>query len=486
MIVAPVLISFITALLTYLCRKNSLLLRGVSLAGSVAALAVAVHLFLLVDEGGGQTVQIGNWQSPFGISFAVGLFSSLMLVGSSLVALVGNLCMQALLNRQWELRGYYTLFHFMMMGVFGAFSTGDLFNLYVWYEVMLAASFFLVAMSRYRTSVTGAYKYAVLSILSSVAFLIGIAFIYNTAGSLDIGDLIQYQRTYGQNLGVVVGLCCLVMAFSVKSALFPFFFWMPAAYPVTLTAVAGVFAGFLTKVGVYSLMRILVPVSTLPGSERLLPLLYVLALISMILGVLGALSRDNMKGILAFHSTSQIGYMVLGLSMGTSAGIAACVFYMIHHMLVKTNLFFTVAVMEKVTGTSFVSESGGLWKARPLLGLVFAFSALSLVGVPPLSGFWAKVLTLEAALIEERWLAVAMALVVSLLTLMSMLKIWNGVFWKPAVSSLPENDRQGRVRWLGVPLLTMTLLILGVGLGFQPLVNLTERIAQELLDGGRG
>ncbi|AFY01920.1 complex I subunit 5 family protein [Bdellovibrio bacteriovorus] len=484
MIVAPVLISFVTAILTYLCRKNSILLRCVSLAGSVAALAASVHLFLRVEEGGIQTMQIGNWQAPFGISFSVGLLAGVMLVGSSLVALCGNMSMQALLNRQWELRGYYSLFHFMMMGVFGAFSTGDLFNLYVWYEVMLASSFFLVAMSRYRTSVTGAYKYAVLSILSSVAFLIGIAFIYNTAGSLDIVDLIQYQRTYGQNLGVVVGLCCLVMAFSVKSALFPFFFWMPAAYPVTLTAVAGVFAGFLTKVGVYSLLRILVPVAALPGSERLLPLLYVLALISMILGVLGALSRDNMKGILAFHSTSQVGYMVLGLSLGTSAGIAACVFYMIHHMLVKTNLFFSVAAMEKVTGTSFVSESGGLWKARPVLGAVFAFSALSLIGVPPLSGFWAKVLTLQAALVEERWLAVAMALAVSLLTLMSMLKIWNGVFWKPAVSSLPENDRQGRVRWLVVPLLTMTLLILAVGLGFQFLMSLTERMAQELMEGG--
>lgn len=484
MIMAPVLISFITALLTLMCRKNSLLLRGVSFFGALISVASAVFLFLQVRNQGPQVMHLGNWPAPFGISFSVGLLAAVMLVGSSVVSFCGNLAMMAVLNRQWELRGIYTLFHFMMMGVFGAFSTGDLFNLYVWFEVMLAASFFLVAMSRYRTSVTGAYKYAVLSILSSMAFLIGIAFIYNTAGSLDIADVISYQKTFGQSLGIVVGLSCLVMAFSVKAALFPVFFWMPAAYPVTLTAVAGVFAGFLSKVGVYSLLRLLIPVSTLPGSENLLQLLYVLALFSMLLGVLGALSRDNMKGILSFHSTSQVGYIVLGLSLGTSMGLAACVFYMLHHMLVKTNLFFAVAAMEKASGTSFVSESGGLWKARPVLGAVFAFSALSLIGVPPFSGFWAKVLTLQAALAEGQWLAVTMALVVSLFTLMSMLKIWGGVFWKPAVSSLPENDRQGRSPWLLLPLLLMSILILSVSLGFQPLMSLAEQVAQELLQGG--
>lgn len=480
MIAAPVLISFAFALATLLLRRWSLALRLVSLLGTLCSLMAGLWILIKVWEHGPQRMQIGNWPAPFGISFDVGMLGALMICGSALVAFCGQWAMQSLLSRRWEILGFYSLYHFLMMGVYGSFSTGDLFNLYVWFEVLLAASFFLVALSRHRTSVTGSFKYAVLSILSSVAFLLGIAFVYASAGSLDLTDIVQQQQLHGQSLSMVVGLSFLAIAFLVKAGVFPFFFWLPASYPVTLTAVGAVFSGFLTKVGIYSLLRILSPVFAFGGSEKMLPFLYCLGLASMLLGVLGALSRDNMKGILTFHGTSQMGYILLGLSLGGQAGIVACVFYLLHHMMVKTNLFLSVAYMEKVGGTSMVSESGGLWNARPWLGGLFAISALSLIGIPPLSGFWAKVFTVQAVLEQERWVGVLMCLGVSLFTLMSMLKIWNGVFWKRAPRDLPERD-SARLRWMLVPLVILNLSIVAMGLGFPQVKLAAAKVAQEIL-----
>ncbi|WP_347359003.1 proton-conducting transporter membrane subunit [Bdellovibrio sp.] len=482
MIAAPVLISFVFALITLLLRRHSVGLRAVSLLGTALSLMIAVWILITVWEQGPQRMQIGNWPAPFGISFDVGMLGALMIAGSALVAFCGQWAMQSLLGRRWEILGIYSLYHFLMMGVYGSFATGDLFNLYVWFEVLLAASFFLVALSRHRSSATGSFKYAVISILSSVAFLFGISFVYASVGSLDLSDIIQQQQLHGQSLSMIMGLSFLVLAFLVKAAVFPFFFWLPASYPVTLTPVAAVFSGFLTKVGLYSLLRILSPVVAFGDSTKLLPVMYGLALASMVLGVLGALSRDNMKGILAFHGTSQMGYILLGLSLGGQAGIVACVFYLLHHMMVKTNLFLSVAYMEKVGGTSMVSESGGLWAARPWLAGLFAMSALSLIGVPPFSGFWAKVLTLQAALGEQRWAGVLLCLGVSLFTLMSMLKIWNGVFWKRAPRDLPEKD-SARVRWLVVPLVILNISILAIGLGYPQVRLAAEKVAQELLPG---
>nr|BFD63305.1 proton-conducting transporter membrane subunit [Bdellovibrio sp. HM001] len=480
MIAAPVLISFLCALITLMLRRCSLALLGVSFLGGAFNLTATGVILWRVWEQGPQRLQIGNWPAPFGISFDVGLLGALMMAGSALVAFCGQWAMQSLLGRRWEVLGVYSLFHFLMMGVYGTFATGDLFNLYVWFEVLLAASFFLVALSRQRTSVTGSFKYAVISILSSVAFLLGISFVYAAMGSLDLADIVRQQQVQGQSLAMIMGLSFLAIAFLVKAAVFPFFFWLPASYPVTLTPVAAVFSGFLTKVGLYSVLRVLSPAFTLGDSAKLLPFFYGLALVSMVLGVLGALSRDNMKGILAFHGTSQMGYILLGLSLGGQAGVAACVFYLLHHMMVKTNLFLSLAYMEKVGGTSMVSESGGLWEARPWLAGLFALSALSLIGVPPFSGFWAKVLTLQAALADQRWLGVFACLGVSLLTLMSMLKIWIGVVWKRAARDLPEKDAV-RVRWVLLPLVILNVGILAMGLGYPHVKKVVEKAAQELL-----
>lgn len=484
MIAAPVLVSLFAGISCLVLGRSVLAVRLISILCSIAVCMLAIINFRDVYLFGGRTLQMGSWPAPFAISFSLQGLAALLVAVSSCVALAGNMAFQIVLSNKYERRSFHCFFHFMMAGVLGAFATGDLFNLYVWFEVFLIASFFLVSLSGQRTSLSGGFKYAVLSVLSSLVFLLGIAFVYASVGTLDIQDFHRQLHAQSQNLGAQVGLSLLVGAFAVKAAFFPFFFWLPASYPATVTVVAAVLSGFLTKVGVYGILRLLLPVLDIGGHVKLLPLLFIISLFSMVLGVLGALSRDNMKAILAFHSISQIGYMGLGFSLGTTAGAVACVFYVIHHMLVKTNLFFAVAYMEGTTGTPRVSESGGLWIARPFLGMSFAFSALALVGVPPLSGFWAKVATLQAALATDSWFAVALCLVVSLFTLMSMLKIWLGVFWRRPTASLLEGKQARRVRWLILPLLFVNLGVLGMSLGSSRLMKIIERSVMELSTGG--
>lgn len=484
MIAAPVLLSLFVGIFCLALGGQGRWVRAASMAGSLIVCVLAVVNFRDVYLFGGKTIQFGSWPFPFAISFSLQSLAALLVVASSCVALAGNMALQIVLAKKYERRAFHCFFHFMTAGVLGAFTTGDLFNLYVWFEVFLIASFFLVSLSGQRSSMTGGFKYAVLSVLSSLIFLLGIGFVYGSVGTLDIQDFHDQLHLKPDNLGALVGISLLVAAFAVKAAFFPFFFWLPASYPATLTVVAAVFSGFLTKVGVYGILRLLLPVLDINGHAKLLPLLYVISLFSMVLGVLGALSRDNMKAILAFHSISQIGYIGLGFSFGTTAGFAACVFYVIHHMLVKTNLFFAVAFMEGTTGTAQVSESGGLWVARPWLGASFAFSALALIGVPPLSGFWAKVVTLQAALSLEAWLAVAMCLGVSLFTLMSMLKIWLGVFWRRPSASLIEGESSRRARWLILPLLFLNFGILALSVGAPRLMPVIERSVMEMTTGG--
>ncbi|MNJ94853.1 Na(+)/H(+) antiporter subunit D [compost metagenome] len=478
MIFAPVLVSLLFSLLTLMAGTRMHLVRFLSLMGSVLCFGFGVYIAAMVLTGGTQSLQFGGWPKSFGISFTVDTLSALLLLVSSLVALCGTIASLATVSLRWEKKGYYPLYHFLMMGIFGAFSTGDLFNLYVWFEVLLMASFFLISITKKRSALSGGFKYAVLNVLSSMLFLVGIAFVYAASGTLDFARLIQVSLAQGQSAAMVVGVVFLVVAFSIKAGLFPFFFWLPASYPSAITALAAVFSGLLTKVGVYALLRVLIPLSA-GGSHGILIYLYFAALVSMVLGVLGALSQDNIKGILSFHIVSQVGYIVLSFSLGTSFGVAASVFYLLHHIVVKTNLFFSAAYVEKIGGTLQVSKLGGFWQKNSFLGVMFAISALSLIGIPPLSGFWAKVFTLQSAMGVHKWGALILCLAVSLFTLMSMLKIWLGVFWRP-YKIREETEPSLRLKWLMVPLVVLNLWTLAVGLGAPQIFKIAETVSREL------
>lgn len=478
MIFLPVLLSLITALFCVLAGRRLRWVRVISLTGSLLVLAIGVLLFSEVLSAGPLRMQFGNWQQPFGIAFHLDLFGGTLILISSLLGLCGMITSLVTLSPKLELRGYHPLFHFLMAGILGAFSTGDLFNLYVWFEVLLVSSFFLSILLKRKDSFGGSFKYAVLSILSSFIFLIGIALIYSATGSLDLAYLQQIPKE-GQTFAFVLGLASVGVAFLIKAGVFPFYFWLPAAYPPGFTAVVAVFSGLLTKVGLYGLLRFLAPFGDL-SSPTFQYVVYVLALLSMVLGVLGALSQDNIKGILSFHIVSQVGYIALALSLGTEFGLAAAIFYLIHHMVVKTNLFLSAAYIEQRGQSLRVSRLGGLWQSETLLSVMFLFSALSLVGIPPLSGFWAKVFTLQAALKVQDYLALALCLIVSLFTLMSMLKIWLGAFFKPASQAAVAADYRPGRRWIFVPLMILNIWTVLVGLNASMILDYSKVMVKQL------
>lgn len=478
--VLPVALCLILALCSWLLNSHLKVQRLLASFGSFAVLVSSVFIFWQVWKLGPMIIAFGNWQPPFGITFRVDLLSAALLIVSSLIYFSGVLVSIASLNLRVELRGYYPLFHFLMLGILGAFSTGDLFNLYVCFEILLMSSFFLASLIKTKSALHGSFKYAVLSVISSFIFLGGIALLYSGTGTLNL-DQLSRTPVSTSDLTFPLGLGLLSFAFMIKAGLFPFYFWLPASYPYVATPMAAVFSGLLTKVGLYGLVRVLAP--HLPLLNSSLPfLIQALALISMLLGVLGAISQDNMKSILSFHIISQVGYIALALALGTNLGLAACIYYLLHHMVVKTNLFFVVSYIESREKRNQISKIGGLLGQDPWLAILFAIPALSLAGIPPLSGFWAKVFALKALLESKEVLGVLFSLAVSLLTMISMLKIWLGAFLKPP-PQFQNNLKPTRWAWFVVPVILLNLWTVTMGLYADPVFKVVQKISMDLRPG---
>ncbi|MEN0058157.1 MAG: proton-conducting transporter membrane subunit, partial [Bdellovibrio sp.] len=430
-----------------------------------------------------QTMQLGNWPQTVGVTFSVDLLSATLILVSSVVGLCGLMATLGFSSKKEELRGLHCFYHFMMTGVLGAFTTSDIFNLYVWFEVLLVASFILVGLSRKKNSWAGDYKYSVLSIVGSFLFLLGIALLYSAAGSLDFATLHRWLSQHSSTLSAQLGGGLLLIAFAVKAGVVPFHFWLPASYPATWGPVVAVFSGLLTKVGIYALIRIFVSSPWMNDSVAW-NVLRVLALASMVIGVLGAFSKYNIQSILSFHIISQVGYIVLAFTFSSEAGIVAGLFYLFHHIIVKTNLFFCANYIEAHHGTPDIRKVGGFLRHGPFPAILFAISALSLIGIPPLSGFWAKVFTLQAALNSHDITAFILCLIVSLITLLSMLKVWIEVFWKPQPENSEPPASPASARLLLFPMTLLCVWTLAIGLSAPFIYSLAQRIQEQLQTGG--
>jgi multicomponent Na+:H+ antiporter subunit D len=371
------------------------------------------------------------------------------------------------------------------MGVCGAFLTGDLFNLYVWFEVMLMASFVLMALGGERGQMEGAIKYVALNLVSSAMFLAALGLLYGMAGTLNMADLAQKFSLDPptQSPGLVTAVAMLFMsAFGIKAAVFPLFFWLPASYHTPPAAVSALFAGLLTKVGVYALIRVFTLIF-LQDIGFTHSLLLVVAALTMISGVLGAAAQNEFRRVLSFLIISHIGYMIMGLGLFTSLALAGSVFYTAHHIIAKTNLFLVSGVVERLGGTPELKKLGGLYRARPILALLFLVPSMSLVGIPPLSGFFAKLSLARAGLETEQYVLVAIALGVSILTLFAMLRLWAEAFWKPEPPSEAHTGRTGlNVRaWL-YPIVFLAGLTVLIGLGAGPVFRVALQAGEQLMN----
>lgn len=479
----PIIIPFATAVLAFLFRRGPEG-RWLSVLGSAGLLAAGGVLLIEVLQEGVIAAQMGEWAAPFGITLVADNLSAVMVVITGITGLAVSVYALSDIDERKEHLGYHALFQVLLAGVTGAFLTGDLFNLYVWFEVMLIASFGLLILGGSRAQLDGGIKYVTLNLVSTVLFLAGVGLLYGMTGTLNLADLHGAVQEV-ENRGLLVTVAMLFMvAFGVKAAVFPLFFWLPASYHTPAISVSAIFAGLLTKVGVYALIRTFTLIFTTDVAYTHTILLWV-AGFTMVTGVLGAAAMNDFRRILSFHIVSQIGYMILGLALFTPLAIVGAVFYLVHHIIVKANLFLVAGVARRIAGSTDLAAIGGLYKSAPLLGALFLVPAFSLAGFPPLSGFWAKYVLVKASLDDAQYWIAAVALIVGAMTIFSMTKIWAAAFWsphpaglQPSLASLSSRERTALI----LPIAALATLTCIIGFFPQPFVAYAETSAQQLLD----
>ncbi|CAM2011024.1 Na+/H+ antiporter subunit D [Acanthopleuribacter pedis] len=482
LLVLPVMIPLITALLLLFCQKNRRLAQIVSTIGAFSLPAVGLLILSRVHEEGIQVIHMGSWQAPFGITLVADYLSALML---SVCGLVGAAVAVFALKEDMNLSRegvFFPLLHALLMGVNGSFLAGDMFNLYVWFEVMLISSFVLLSLGKTNAQLLASIKYVALNLVSSAIFLTGLGLLYGKTGTLNMADLaVQLQNTESTVLLTSTALFFLV-AFSIKAACFPFFFWLPPAYPAAPAPIAAIFSGLLTKVGVYALFRTFTLIFN-QDTAIFQPILYWMAILTMVTGVLGAVAQMDIKKILSYHIISQIGYMIIGLALATKLALAGAIFYLVHHIVVKTNLFLLAGAIEKSGGTNDLKKLGGYYKGYPLLAVMFLVPALSLAGIPPLSGFFSKLFLIRASLENGDMFMAFMALAVGVFTLISMTKIWMEAFWKKGVG---ENERRpAKIKRLDLtvtmPIAVLAVVTVVIGFSAGHVFHFAELAAEQLI-----
>ncbi|NOQ65571.1 MAG: Na+/H+ antiporter subunit D [Methyloprofundus sp.] len=481
-LILPILVPLLSAALTILVRDNLPLQRRISLIGMLILFITSFFLAAQVLEHDYLVSYIGGWQAPYGIALVADLLAAIMILFAGLIGF--SVVLYSLLSCWHEefSAAFHPLIHFLLMGVCGAFLTGDIFNLYVCFEIILMASFALLTLEGRAEQTEGAVKYVVLNLLSSAIFLAGLGLLYAKTGTLNMADisLIAQQATVNDNAGPIrlAGLLFFI-SFSVKSAMFPFFFWLPASYHTPSVPVSALFAGLLTKVGVYALIRLYTLM--MPGDILNNDLLLTMGVATMLIGVFGAASQMHIRRILSFHIISQIGYIAVGIAINTALSLAAAIFFIIHNMIAKSNLFLVGGIASQAVGSENLYKTGGMWKAWPQLGLIYLISAFALAGFPPLSGFIAKFSIVWAIAEAQLWWVMAAAIFTGLLTLYSMVKIWAELFWKDHPN--PEwtfTDSRDNRRLIPVSFLALFAILLGVGGG--PLFELCLRAGEQLTD----
>lgn len=481
MISLPILIPLLFGILCLAAWNSLRIQKLLSLVGPIALISVSSWMLIRIRDVGIQSLQIGNWPAPFGISLVIDLFSAIMVTIAAIVALAIACYSQVGIDKQRANFGFYPLFFFLLMGVNGAFITGDLFNLYVWFEVMLMASFVLIALGGERPQIEGAVKYVVLNLLSSTLFLVAIGLTYNLAGTLNMADLaLQLPKVSMQSQVTLIAILFLI-AFSIKSAAFPLFFWLPASYHTPPVAITALFSGLLTKVGVYALIRVftLLFVQDISYTHTII---LIMAGFTMVTGVLGAAAQTDFRRLLSFHIISQIGYLLLGLGLFSQQALAASIYFMIHVILAKTALFFVAGIVNQIQGTYDLKKLGNLYSNRVGISLLFLIPALSLAGLPPLSGFFAKLGLIIAGYNLGQYGIVAVGLAVSFMTLYSMTKVWNEVFWKEKKLADPQNKPQPVSAWMVAPTIGLIVISLLLSIFTEPMMTLAHQAATQLMD----
>lgn len=479
LVILPILIPFIIGAVLILFSKHHTIQRVVSGFTAVGMLILAVYLAIFVYHEGITTLELGNWSAPFGIVLVADMFATMMVILSSLVGVVCLFFAFQTISAEREKFYFYPFYFFLLTGVNGAFLTGDLFNLFVFFEVMLIASYILIVQGGTKYQLRESIKYVIINVFASILFLVGVAYIYSVTGTLNMAHLAKRVAELEQTGVLNVIAVLFLVVFSMKGALFPLYFWLPRSYYGPPAAIAALFGGLLTKVGIYAIIRTFTLIFT-HDPDFTHTLILILAGFTMLFGVLGAVSQFDFKRILSYHIISQVGYMVMGLGIYSQLAIAGAIYYIAHHIIVKSALFLFAGATQRITGTTDLKKMGGLLKTHPYLAWMFFISAISLAGIPPLSGFFSKFPIVLAGFKEGNYIIAAVALLVGILTLFSMMKIFIYAFW----GEQKHTEEQAKVKAgkLLLPIVPLVALTIILGFAAEPIFQYSLQVAEQILD----
>lgn len=484
-ILAPVFIHLFTAIIQLIAWRKTVSQRFLSVGGAFIGLLIAIRLFAKVFSEGSLHMNASNWEPPFGIVFVADMLSTTMVLLTSIAGFAVSIFSSVGLSRQRMLYGYFPIFHFLLMGLNGAFLTGDIFNLYVWFEVVIISSFVLMTLGGRKAQLEGAVKYMAMNILASTFFLTGIGILYGITGSLNMADLSLKIRDFDNKALVGITSIFFILGFGIKSAVFPLYYWLPSSYHTPPSAVAATFGGLLTKLGIYAILRVFSLIFIPDDFTR--NLFMVLAVLTVLTGAFGALIKTNIRRMFSYLIVCHIGFMLGGIAMFTKIALMGTVFYLIHDIMVKTNMFLIAGYIRLVRGSMDMKKLGGLYKDYPLISLMIALVLFSLVGIPPLSGFWPKIYLFQEAFVDKQYFFIAALIIGSLVTMYVIAKMWADVFWKDVPNGVVVEDKFHdqplfkKILLVG-PILILCSVTLYIGFNAENIITVVDRITNELLD----
>ena len=487
-VILPILIQAFVAVVLMFTWQRSAYHRAISVLGNTLSVVFSIVLFVQIYNHGPMAFQAGSWAAPYGITFIADTLSATLILLSQIAGLAVSIYTTPAVIGQRQRFGYFAIYHFLLMGLAGAFIAGDLFNLYVWFELIIICSFVLLTLGGKRIQIEGAVKYFTLNMLASIIFLTAIALLYGATGTLNLAELsIIVPKLENQNYIQLIAVIFFT-AFGIKAGVFPLYFWLPASYHAPPTTISAIFAGLLTKVGVYALIRVFTLVFVVQGFNQ--QLILWTAVLTMLSGGLGALVQKNIVKAFAYLIICHIGFMIAGLGLSSVEGLSGAIYYMIHDIMAKTNLFLIAGLMIKMTRSDQIANMGGVLNKYPRYALLFAITMFSLVGVPPLSGFWPKVFLFKAALQAGgapliNWGLTLAFIFATFITLIVVMRIWNQAIAKENETehagdfdALTNSERSSY--W--IPVVLLSFFTLSIGFGAEFFGQLTQRIAHELLN----
>jgi len=487
-ILFPIINQLFFAIVTLFLWRYSRWQKAISVVGNVIGFVIANVFLLTVWDEGILTYNAENWAAPLGITFVGDMLAATLILLTSICGMAVSMYSAGSMDRDRLSFGYYPIFHFLLLGLNGAFLTGDVFNLYVWFEMIIISSFVMITLGGEKRQLEGAIKYFTLNVFASVIFLTAIAVLYGLTGSLNMADLsLKVAQIENKGLVEITGLLFLI-GFGIKAAVFPMYFWLPASYHTPPAAISAIFGGLLTKLGVYALVRTFTLIFF--DIEFLNTVILVLGGLTLFSGALGALIQNNITKMFSYLIICHIGYMIIGLGLHTELAIAGVVFYLIHDIIVKSNMFMISGLIYKLKGTYSMRDLGGMYAKHPLLSLIMAISFFSLVGIPPLSGFWPKIAFISESLKTKGggWL-IAAILFGTFMTLYIIARMWAQVFWKarPEVkireSFLYFKDHRllHKIEMI-VPIVGLTIITLMIGFGAEKVQQLALVVSDQLIN----